>query len=988
MAIAPDRLRAIVDTLAQRPGHENVRALVRELCVVGLEFPDSAANFEVQVPEVHGRIDAIFGNTIFEFKRDLRKETPTAEEELARYLKDRESKSGRRYLGIATDGATFVAYQITNGNLVRLDNFVAPSTDPRALLAWLDGATAVRDELQPDPDAIRSEFGRDSLVYQRAMDDLRSLWQRAETIPEAALKHELWQRHLEFVYGTLIEPQELFLQHTYLTIIAKTMALRILTGQQVSAIDLLSGVAFAQTGLHGAVEADFFDWTLLVGDGPVLVERIAAQIGRFRLSDIDVDVLKAVYESLIDPRQRHYLGEYYTPDWLARWTCERAVPEPLQTKVFDPSCGSGAFLFVSVRRFLEAADAAGWENERSLQECTEHVLGLDVHPVAVLFARVTYLLAMGPERLAARKGKLSIPVYLGDALQWDVRQFIDEEEVEIAVPGEAPLRFPGSVAGDPVLLDTVLRTMREFADQGASARAFQTWLGIEVQLPEADRRILVESYDHMRELHAAGRNHIWSFIVRNLTRPLWLSIAAGKPDVVVGNPPWLRYSAMSAALQQRFRSASIQRGLWEGGALTPHHDLSGYFLARASERYLGSQGRIAFVMPLAVLTRGQFAGFRTGRFSDRQGNSYAVVRFDEVWSFDSDVSPLFEVPSCVIFAHRSTTSGPLPSTIISYAGRLPRRDATTEQARRHLTASIAPWPTLTDRASVYRDRFKQGATIVPRRLFLVEQVVGSLGVDSSAPLVTSRVGSQDKSPWRDIEPLRGQVESRFLRPILLGESIAPYRVVAPSLAVVPYSEEDGGLLNVEAALELGNPYLAAWLRKASTLWDKHSSGKMTFDEQIDYFGKLSAQFPIAPIRVVYAKAGKLPAAAVVRDTRTIIDHKLYWSVPVDIEEGTYLTAILNSEATRRRYESMQSRGQWGARDIDKVVFRLPIPSFDAASPLHKDISQLGLEAEIVALAAPISADQHYLSIRRIVRRSLDESGISERIERLVDQLLP
>ena len=310
--------------------------------------------------------------------------------------------------------------------------------------------------------------------------------------------------------------------------------------------------------------------------------------------------------SLIDPRQRHYLGKYYTPDWLAQWICDRAIPDPINARVLDPSCGSGTFLFHAVKRFLTEAEKKGAVVQQALEQCTDHVAGLDVHPVAVLFARVTYLLAIGAERLRARTGELFIPVYLGDAMQWDVRQFLTEEEVEIAVPGEPPLRFPGSVAGDPKLLDAVLRIMWQLADENAAVWSFQSWLNANTQLPTPDRSILAESYDRMRSLHEAGRNHIWTYIVRNLTRPLWLSLKEGKPDILIGNPPWLRYSAMSKDLQDKFRNASKQRGLWVGGKLAPHQDLSAYFFARSVERYLKRNGQIAFVMPAAVLTRGQY----------------------------------------------------------------------------------------------------------------------------------------------------------------------------------------------------------------------------------------------------------------------------------------------------------------------------------------------------------------------------------------------
>lgn len=807
MAITSERLQTIIEYLKERPGHENVRGTLRELWVVGLDVPDREINFEVPVPEVRGRLDAVFGSTVFEIKRDLRRERSDAEQGLTRYIRDRERATGRRYLGIATDGAEFVAYELKGGRLNKLEEFIPSAEKPAAFLRWLDTATTVREDIYPDPITIRQEFGRDSLVFRRSMEDLRTFWAQAQSVPEAKLKKNLWSRHLEFVYGTLIEPDELFLQHTYLTIVAKTMAVRVLTTGPVSAGDLLSGTPFTQVGLHGAVEADFFDWVLLVDpNGAELVDRIAAQAARFRLAEIKVDVLKAIYESLIDPRQRHYLGEYYTPDWLAEWICEHEFSDPLQTRMLDPSCGSGTFLFHAVRQFLFAAEAAGLSAQEAIERCTDHVFGLDVHPVAVLFARVTYLLAIGSQRLRARTAAISVPVYLGDALQWDVRPLLNEEEIEIAVPGEPPLRFPSSVAGDPILLDAVLRSMRQLADQRASMRSFESWLNANTTLVDTDRRILVESYERMRALHESGRNHIWTYIVRNLTRPLWLSLRDGRPNVLIGNPPWLRFNAMSSELQNRLRRESQLRGLWVGGRLATHQDLSAYFFARTLERYLSVGGKIAFVMPLATLTRGQYEGFRTGRFADRRGNLFSIVRFDEIWTFDSDVQPLFEVPSCVIFGHKAATSAIRPSHVIAYTGHLPRRDASAQQARQNLLSEQVPWPPTADGigGSPYRTLFKQGAMILPRRLSIVEvQESGALGADRNAPLVESRIGAQDKRPWNTVQRLRGQIERQFLKPVLLGESIAPYRVLDPVIAVIAWDAQRSILLDSRGALDPG-----------------------------------------------------------------------------------------------------------------------------------------------------------------------------------------
>lgn len=989
MPMAGERLGVLVTTLQSRPGHERVRALLNELCVVGLDIPEREIDFEIPIPEVRGRIDALFGATVFEVKRDLRREQDDAEAQLVRYIAEQERVARRRVLGVATDGATFVAYELVEGRLVRLDEHITNGDDPRALLRWLDTAITIRADLPPDPRTIREEFGRDGLIFRHCMDRLRELWAEASRIPEATLKHELWSRHLEFVYGTLIEPEELFLQHTYLTIVAKTMAVRVLVHGPVPPAELLEGTPFTQAGLKGAVETDFFDWVLLIPAGAELVTRIANQVGRFRLAEIEVDVLKGLYESLIDPRQRHYLGEYYTPDWLASWMCRDSIPEPLTTRVLDPACGSGTFLFHAIRRYLAAAESAGVELQTALEGCTEQVVGLDVHPVAVLFARVTYLLAIGPERLRRRTDDIYIPVYLGDALQWDVRPLLNEEEIEIAVPGEPPLRFPGSVAGDPALLEAVLNRMRELGDRNAPTRSFQSWMNTR-SLPDVDRRILTESYERMRALHQSGRDHIWTYVVRNLTRPLWLSLRRGKPNVLIGNPPWLRFNAMSEALQRRFREASRSRGLWVGGRVATHQDLSAYFFVRCAERYLERDGRIAFVMPLACLSRAQYDGFRNGRYADLGGNVVAIIRFDGVWTFDSNVAPLFPVPSAVIFGHRDAVAAPLPRSVTAYAGQLPRRDATPAEAAAALGREERPWPQIVNETlgSVYRKRFRQGATVVPRRLFLVVPAeAGRFGVSRNAPLVTSRVGAQDKRPWKHLPPLRGQIENRFLRPLYLGESIAPFRVLGPSTAILPWDERRATVLDADSALERGYVHLAEWLRRAERLWQEHGPDNLTLSQQLDYYGKLTSQFPITPIRVVYAKAGILPAAAIIRDDQGVIDHKLYWMAASTLPEARYLAAILNSEAARSRVEALQSEGQFGPRDFDKVMLSLPIPRFRRDDVLHQALATAAAEAERVAGAAVLSEASSFIAARGIVRQALKSSRVAAKIDALVTRLL-
>jgi hypothetical protein len=289
--------------------------------------------------------------------------------------------------------------------------------------------------------------------------------------------------------------------------------------------------------------------------------------------------------------------------------------------------------------------------------------------------------------------------------------------------------------------------------------------------------------------------------------------------------------------------------------------------------------------------------------------------------------------------------------------------------------------------SVYRKSFRQGAILVPRMLCLVERKTsGRLGSDPSAPLVASRRSVQEKSPWREAEAIENKIEAEFLRPALLGESIAPYRVIRKFEAVVPVTER-GIVLDAEATANRGLGDLHGWLSKAERVWNQYRKSTRTLASQLNYINQLSAQFPIAAMRVVYAKAGTLPAACLLRDERGVVDHMLYWMTPASEPEGRYLISILNSETARARAEQYQARGQWGARHFDKVMFNLPIPRFDGEKQLHLDLAAAAARAEEAAALVELPEGVKFQRARGLIRAALAETGIAQTIDGLVARLL-
>ena len=994
----PTKLQSVVSELATRPRHEKVRSLVRDLLVDGLGAKSVEIEFEEQLPVVRGRLDALWGYTVFEVKSDLRREQEEAETKLKDYIQEKQRQTNSRHIGVITDGAEFQAYELLDGALKLQQRHLTNAAKPRDLLEWLDSVVCVSPDLAPSPSLVKAILGKQSMSWLVSRNDLAALWSRLSATPECALKRQLWADHLAKVYGTsTVDQDELFFQHTYLSIVAKTIAVHVLGIALPEPEALMEGRAFEQSGIFGAVESDFFDWPLRDTEGASLIRRVANQTGRFRLREVQVDVLKGLYESLVDPETRHELGEYYTPDWLADRICQQAITQPLTQRVLDPSCGSGTFLFHAVRRFLEAASGELSARD-AIHECTQNVLGFDIHPLAVQIARVTYLLAIGPDRLKERDS-MSVPVYLGDALQWNTKSFMSDIEVVIRVPlEETDLRFPGAITADPGLLDEVIAAMVELSTKKASPSSLTTWLASKADFHPTDVAVLVDTYNHLVDLNERGKNHIWGFVARNLVRPLWLSQEKERPDVIIGNPPWLSYHYMSPDMQERFKSECVARKIWTGGKVASQQDLSAYFLARVTELYFKTGTRLAFVMPYAVLSRRAYEGFRDGFYGSSllrpTANQFVSIRFAAVWAFP-DVQPLFPVPSCVLFCEPAPPfekENRRVEEIDEATGSLASRDASREEAIKSLRWCKRPWPYGDDEeaGSPYRQLFKNGATIFPRVLATVELVpTGMLGGNPVAPLVRSRRSRQEKVPWKQLPPIEANVEREYLRPLYLGESIAPYRLLQSVLSVIPWDKQRSKLLTSAQALELGKLDLANWMSRAEKLWDANKGSKtsLTFLEQLDYYGKLTVQFPVSSLRVLYGASGSLIAACLLEDPEAIVENKLYWFHAKSRDEAQYLCSVLNSATVTRLIERKQSRGQWGPRDIHKIAFSLAIPKYDPGEALHRRIAGLAQRAEVQAASVALPERIHFISARQRIRRALVASGLAGDIDAAVRELL-
>ena len=428
-------------------------------------------------------------------------------------------------------------------------------------------------------------------------------------------------------------------------------------------------------------------------------------------------------------------------------------------------------------------------------------------------------------------------------------------------------------------------------------------------------------------------------------------------------------------------------GIWAGRNYATHQDVAGLFFVRSVDLYLKDGGVIGFVMPHSALQAGQFKKWRTGRWQD--DNSGQTIQADftvkSAWDLERlEPNTFFPVASCVTFAGKcppDATGQPLPSTVLRWLGVAGSADP------RHKTAPITD--TSVAGISPYEKYSRQGASIVPRCLFFVEETANTAIIRVGQTItVNPRRGAHDKEPWKnlDLTAISNQtIENRHLFEVHLGETVAPYVTLAPLRALLPLKQGEYAIPTAADGVSgiriggLEQRMRQRW-RTISQLWEtnKRPVNKLNLLERVDYHRELSAQLAwqdeqgTRPVRVVYTSAGE-PTAALLEDNGSIVESKLFWITCKDLEEANYLLAIINSDTLAQavnRYTTPNWSGK--TRDLQGHLWKLPIPEFDPRQKLHMVISKVGKRAAAGAAAklAEVREKRGSKFTWRIARREL------------------
>lgn len=830
--------------------------------------------------------------------------------------------------------------------------------------------------------------------------------------------------------------EELYLRHTYLATLAKLVVYASYSGgalpiSREELISILDGSIFRRWRIINFIEEDLFSWIHKVEEGIEVAKMLVSKLNRYDLSSVTIDVFKELYQGLVDPEARHDLGEYYTPDWLAEMIVGDVLSDNPYKSVLDPACGSGTFLAMAIT--YKKRELRDLPPQELLNHILENVVGIDIHPLAVIISRATYLTTLGRELLEFRDRDVIVPVYLSDSIRLPEEKIVIHGGVSaytIEADAGKELVIPSSVALRPTISDLIIDAVKDYAAsiaEGApdSLELFGLHLssyGLRENISEGDLQALYYTAQNMADLIKMNKDTIWGFILKNYYKPIFFT--KRKFDAVVGNPSWLSYRYVKSPKYQDFLKRLIVDGYGlldsNKAELVTQMELATLFFVRSAELYLSDDGIVSFVMPKSIFVSDQHHNFRSGSIRKPKLGLIRVIDLE-------GVSPLFNVPSCVVYGRMGYRSGDsIEGTVIE--GTLEKKNESLGRALRRLNLEHTVFKLkrigkrsflekvreeieveINAKRSDYYDAFRNGATIYPKSIWCVEVVKHPrLGVDPKYPYVrtSGRAIERAKSGYEDVK-LSGNIESDFLYAAVSGSELVPFGLTGTYLTILPIEASETGyrIITREEASRRRYEGLSTWLSRAERIWREkrgEKADRMDIYGWLDYQRKLTSQSPRRRFKVLYNTSGTYLVSCVVENgpitlkidgvrvkvNGVIADWKTYWMETDDEAEAYYLSAILNSPTVDEMIKPMQSRGAFGERDIVKKPLEFPIPKFDPSNQIHQRLSQLGKEChEKVAKILPALTGK-YKSVGRIraeIKKYLEKE--LREIDRLTRQIL-
>ncbi|MUV60394.1 Eco57I restriction-modification methylase domain-containing protein [Halobacterium sp. CBA1126] len=576
------------------------------------------------------------------------------------------------------------------------------------------------------------------------------------------------------------------------------------------------------------------------------IAHVSFAVLKFDFAEVQGDPLGDLYQRYFDPETRKALGEFYTPQPVIDYIMDGVDYDVgvSQERIIDPSCGSGTFLVEAVNRYLDDVrrynDDPDWSEHLTELCTTPHIVGLDIHPFAVLMAQIRFMVAILPEYKEAKQEDEDftirrLPIFRTDSLR-NERELTgidlgdegqtqmtldsiteDNQDVKIAVP--LPIEVDedevvDSELDDGFLVQRVRMPKYDTAKVNAGVRNFgeyyaalqgvldvvkfhmrEGWWEYGGGLEEGIHRYTTREYDgvedffepyvndilatvrYLREDHGDGRLFkMFEDSVLSLVVKNYMQY-----DYVVGNPPYVNIKNIPDSKQEWYKS------LYDSAY--GRFDLYVLFLERGLE-WLKDDGKLGYI------TSNKFTRSKYGQEIRRIiANEYSLAQYVEFGDVDvfSDATNFASIliidkdydREVIPYAKVHEADSNVFGELVDYMGR---EEILTD------SIEVSTYP----RSSLTEENWR----FTPRRVRTVEerlreqssQTLGNISLGVREGVASGGDESFIVSPsYAETHDL----EEELLRPLVRGKHVRRWKAEWDNeLVIYPYTEE-GDLIELD-----------------------------------------------------------------------------------------------------------------------------------------------------------------------------------------------
>lgn len=149
---------------------------------------------------------------------------------------------------------------------------------------------------------------------------------------------------------------------------------------------------------HPAFAESEFDWVFdsLNQELSDCIENVLYDLSFFDFATVREDILRGVYQKVIDPKLRKKLGQVYTQPQVARMVINRCLSLAPKGKFLDPACGTGTFIIEYFEAIWGEAIRNGSVRYSTVAERISDIAGNDINSIAASISQMQLMWRLMP----------------------------------------------------------------------------------------------------------------------------------------------------------------------------------------------------------------------------------------------------------------------------------------------------------------------------------------------------------------------------------------------------------------------------------------------------------------------------------------------------------------------------------------------------------------------------------------------------------------